>query len=208
MNNEKIQQSSSEADLNKEKVLETNENKGFDLDKLRLSQDFHEVVGVKKALITVPVRKPSRQDFIRVLPGEDWKLETAIVELEVDRETYLIDPSLWSELPGEIIPKVLFTTINRQGVLTLWPIRLPGEDGRLDSWNQSALEAAEMAEKRWIRLASNKSLRAYEVYEATGDIPKPVWPDITFDKIIKIAFKNRYIDSRDHPVVHQLRGEF
>jgi hypothetical protein len=33
-------------------------------------------------------------------------------------------------------------------VLTLWPIRRPGEDGRVDQWNASALEAAEMAQSR------------------------------------------------------------
>ena len=89
-----------------------------------------------------------------------------ILELKEDRETYLVDRNLWGELPGELIPKVLFTVINRQGVLTLWPIRLPGEDGRHDEWNRSALEAAEMAQKEWIRVAANMSLGAYEVYRA------------------------------------------
>ncbi len=43
----------------------------FDPASLRLSQNFHESLGVKKALITVPVRKPGKQDFIRVHP--DWE---------------------------------------------------------------------------------------------------------------------------------------
>ena len=33
-----------------------------ELEKLRLSQNFSDMVGVKKALLTIPVRKPSRQD--------------------------------------------------------------------------------------------------------------------------------------------------
>jgi len=37
----------------------------FDPSRLRLSQNFVESVGVKKALLTVPVRKPGRQDFVR-----------------------------------------------------------------------------------------------------------------------------------------------
>lgn len=40
----------------------------FDLTRLRLSQDFGASVGVKKALLTIPVRKPDRQWFIRVNP--------------------------------------------------------------------------------------------------------------------------------------------
>ncbi|MET0107213.1 MAG: hypothetical protein ABW072_19025 [Sedimenticola sp.] len=179
----------------------------FDPSHLRLSQNFSETVGVKKALITVPVRKPNRQEFIRVHPNEEYHLKTAVLELKEERETYLVDPPLWSELPGELVPKVLFTTMNRQGVLTLWPVRLPGEDGRLDEWNASALEAAEMARNHWIRVAANMSLGAYEVYEATGDLPNPDWPEMEFSEILKVAFKGHYIAEIDHPVIRRLRGE-
>ena len=179
----------------------------FDLKKLRFSQDFAATMGVKKALLTVPVRKPTRQEFIRVHPGEDWRLETIILELKEEGETYLVDSNLWGQLPGELIHKVLYTAINRQGVLTLWSIRLPGEDGRLDEWNRSALEAAEMAQKEWIRVASSRPLGAYEVYRAVADIPEPEWPDTTFKEILTVAFKDRFIRSSDHPVVRRLRGE-
>jgi hypothetical protein len=37
----------------------------FDLSKLRLDQSFTETAGVKKLLTTVPVRKPSPQDYVR-----------------------------------------------------------------------------------------------------------------------------------------------
>jgi len=179
----------------------------FDPSRLRLSQDFAATVGVKKALITVPVRKPSKQEFVRVHPDQAYRLETAVLELKEERETYLVEPSLWPELPSELTPKVLFTTMNRQGVLTLWPVRLPGEDGRLDEWNASALEAAEMARDRWVRMVANMGLGAYEVYEASGDLPDPTWPELTFTEILKVAFKGRYITEIEHPVIRRLRGE-
>jgi hypothetical protein len=69
---------------------QTNEDPSFDPARLRLSQNFSESVGVKKALLTVPVRKPGRQDFVRVHPDEDYRLETAVVELKDERETYLV----------------------------------------------------------------------------------------------------------------------
>ena len=34
------------------------------------------------------------------------------------------------ELPGEFATVTLFTTINRQGTLHLWPVKLPGPDGQ------------------------------------------------------------------------------
>ena len=61
----------------------------FDLDKLRIPQDFQATAGVKKVLTVVPVRKPNRQDFIRVHPGEDWRLATAVLEDKENRETLL-----------------------------------------------------------------------------------------------------------------------
>lgn len=178
-----------------------------DLSKLRISQDFAAGIGVKKALITVPVRKPDRQWFVRVHPEEDFRLQTAVLELRDEREAYLVARELWADLSGEVVPKVLFTAINRQGVVFLWGIRLPGDDGRLDEWNRSALEAAEKAQSRWVRIASNQSLRAYEVWEASTDLPEPEWPDQPLQELLRIGFRDRFIDSLDHPVLKRLRGE-
>ncbi len=178
----------------------------FDLERLRLSQDFPNQVGVKKALLTVPVRTPNRQWFIRVHPDLDWRLETAVLELKDERETYLVDPEMWSELPGELVPKVLFTAINRQGVVFLWPVRLPGEDGRGNAWHRSALDAANLAMTRWVRIAPNMSLGAYDVFEATGELPDPEWPEKDFQALLDVGFKDRYVRSLDHAVIRRLRG--
>jgi len=179
----------------------------FDPSRLRLSQNFAESAGVKKALLTVPVRKPGRQDFVRTHPDESYRLETAVLELKEDRETYLVERDLWHELPGEIVPKVLYTTMNRQGVLSLWPIRLPQEDGRHDDWSRSALDAAEMAKSNWIRVTANMSLGAYEVYKAVSNLPEPEWPEIDFQEVLRIAFRDKFITDLSHPVIRRLRGE-
>ncbi|UCF33645.1 MAG: hypothetical protein JSV78_15065, partial [Phycisphaerales bacterium] len=131
-----------------------------DLDKLRVSQNFAASVGVKKVLLTVPVRKPSNQAFVRTHPDEAYRLETAVLELKDERETYIVVPELWQDISTELVPKVLFTAIDRQNNVFLWPIRLPGNDGRLDQWNQSALEAAQMARSNWVRISANMSLGA------------------------------------------------
>ncbi|WP_291321504.1 hypothetical protein [Desulfonatronospira sp.] len=178
----------------------------FNVDSLRLSQDFNSLAGVKKMITTVPVRKPNRQDFVRVHPSDDWQLQTAILELKEDREHYLVLKDMWDEIPGEITPKLLLTAINRQGVVFIWPVRLPGEDGRLDNWNHSALEAAEHAKKKWVRVAANMSLGAYDVFEAVGELPEPLWPETTFKDLLITAFKDRVIDSPDHPVLKRLAG--
>jgi hypothetical protein len=179
----------------------------FDLSRLRLSQNFSESLNVKKAILTVPVRKPDRQWFIRVRPGEEWRFQTAVLELKDERETYLVDRPLWEELAGEVIPKVLFTAVNRHDICFLWPLRLPGADGRLDAWNQSGLEAAELATKSWISVRANMQLGAYEIFEAAGEVPEPTFPEHSLEQLVKIAFKNKLIASTDHPVLRRLRGE-
>ena len=179
----------------------------FDPENLRLSQDFVSSVGVKKRLVTIRVRKPDRQSFFRVHPGEAYRINTVLMKSNEERELYVVSRDLWSEVPGEVVPKVLFTTITRQGAVLLWPISLPKEDGRHDDWSRSALEAAQLAQSKWIRIASNMDLGAYDVFEATGDIPEPVWPDMEFRELLNIAFKDNRIESLDHPVLRRLRGE-
>ncbi len=193
--------------LNEEPGEATVQSDSFDLSRLRLSQDFAGMIGVKKAIITVPVRRPHRQWFVRVHPDESWRLETAVLEVADERETYLVEPALWPDLAGEIIPKVLFGAINRQGVFFIWPIRLPGADGRLDEWNRSALEAAQIAMDRWVRVAANRALGAYDVFEARADFPELEWPEIGFKALLEVAFKDRFIRTPDHPVIRSLRGE-
>ncbi len=88
----------------------------------------------------------------------------------------------------------------------LWPIRLPGEDGRIDDWNRSALEAAHKAMGSWIRVVSNRSLGGYELLQAVGDIPDPSWPEHSFQELLRVAFKGRFVRDLEHRVVLRLRG--
>jgi hypothetical protein len=178
----------------------------FDFEQLRLSQDFAAATGVTKMLKTVRVDKPNRQDWVRVHPDEGMRFPTPVLELKTEKETYLVTPDLWGELREELIPKILFTTMNRQGVLSLWPIRLPDQDGRIDDWNRSALEAAQVAMREWVRVTSNRSLGAYEVFQTNATLPEPEWPDVDFQTILRVAFKDRFIRDLDHVVVRRLRG--
>lgn len=179
----------------------------FDPASLRLDQNFAETAGVKKLLTTVPVRKPNRQDFVRVHPDADFRLTpAAIIELKEDRETYLVMPDLALELPGEFAPATLYTAMNRQGVMHIWPVKLPGPDGKHNEWHRSAGEAAELAMKRWVRMTANMSLGAYDIFTAIGDLPEPVWLDLSFREILQIAFRDKIVDSPDHPLIRRLRG--
>ncbi len=180
----------------------------FNPESLRISQDFAAAAGVKQVLTTIPVRKPNRQDFVRVHPGENYQLTTVVIELKDDRESYLVTPDLRDELIGEVIPVTLFLAVNRQGVLSFWPCKLPDPSGRVNAWHESALEAAHLARDGWVRVTADMSLGAYRIFQATGDLPEPEWPEESLGELLKIAFKGgKLIDSVEHPVLKRLRGE-
>jgi hypothetical protein len=178
----------------------------FDLSKLRLPQAFAETAGVKKLLKTVPVHKPKPQDFVRVHQGVEFRENFPVIELKDEREEYVVSSDLVPELVGEFVSKTLYTAINRQGVVFLLPVRLPDPDGKQMEWHRSLREAAELAMTQWVRVKANRNLGAYEIFVAEGAMSEPAWPETTYQDLIRLAFRDRLIDSLDHPVIKRLRG--
>ena len=178
----------------------------YDLSRLRINPETLETTSVKKLLTTVPVRKPLPQEFVRVRSEPQYRETLAFIELKEDGETYIVDLGAAPALQGECFLATLFTAISRTGVLFMWPVRMPAADGRTIEWHASAATAAQHAMKSWVRVKSNRSLGAYEIFEAENSIPDPIWPELSFDAILRIAFKDRVIRSLDHPVVKRLRG--
>ena len=178
----------------------------FDPANLRLSQSFVETAGVKKLRLTIPVRKPGAQDFIRVHPDETYREDFPMIELKDEREEYIVTASLVPELTGEFVTKTLFTAINRQGTLFFWPVRLPAPDGKMLDWWRSAREATELAMHDWVRVKANMNLGAYDIFKAETASAEPEWPKEDFWSLIRIAFRDHLITNIDHPVIKRLRG--
>jgi hypothetical protein len=185
----------------------------FDLASIRLSQDFASAVGVKKIITTIPVRKPTTKGaFIRTHPNPEHWFKTKLLEMDdgVDRESYLVARGLWDALDGEPLfaPFQLVTCISRPGnVLFVMKIRLPGPDGRTSEWTRSAMEAAEMARTIWVRIVPRMELGGYQPEPATRTLPDPVWPEITPQETLDVAFRDKKIADWNHPVLKRLRGE-
>jgi hypothetical protein len=129
-----------------------------------------------------------------------------LIDLKDEREDYLVRPEVVSELAGEIVFKTIFTAINRQGVVFLWPVRLPALDDRKSEWSRSQREGAELAMTKWVRLKANMSLGAYEITVAESVMADPVWPELSYQQLLQIGYQDRMITTVDHPVVRRLRG--
>jgi hypothetical protein len=191
----------------KKTTKKTDVTTDFDLDSLRLKQDFSETLGVKKVLSHVPVRKPHKTNYIRVHPGENYRMDVGIVEMKEERETFLVTPAMMSEsgIYELVVPARLVTYINRQGVLALWPLKLE-KDGKLNPWHESALKAAQLAEEQWVSVRADMSLGAYQIFLATAELPEPEWPEHTFSELVRLGFKGLIVDAPDHPLIQQLTG--
>ena len=181
-----------------------------DLDALAVSQSFGEMSGVKKALVTVPVRRPNKQTFFRVHPDAAYRRDLHCLELEEEnRELFIVHPEFAHEIDeNQLTQRTFHLAITRQGIPFLWPIKLPRPDGRKNEWAISERMAPEQGTKRWTRMWANMRLGAYEHCFATGEIEEPTWPELSLSEIFKIAFKsNPLIKSHDHAAMKLLRGE-
>lgn len=180
-----------------------------DLESLRLSQDFVAQTSVRPVFTSIPVRKPHRQEFVRVRPGQEWRFETGLFKDEESGEFYIVSPSLWADFSGDIKPTCLVTCVSRNSpVPFLWPITLPGPDGRPNRWHESAADSAREAERDWLKVVADMSAGCYVPHVAAGNLPEPVWPaDLVMADLMKLAFRDRFIGDADHPTLRRLRGE-
>jgi uncharacterized protein YbdZ (MbtH family) len=180
----------------------------FHPENLRLDQSYLEQPAGRKLLTTVPIRKPHSQDFFRVHPSEEYRVSlAAMITLKDDNDTFLVHPSFVSELAhGEFYHATLYLVINRQKVISIWPVKQAGPEQRPMAWHVSAADAAQKAMKSWIRIIANRSLGAYEILQASGPLSEPEWPDLAFSEILAIAFRDRIVRDHHHPVIKRLRG--
>ena len=160
----------------------------------------------KKLLLLLPIRSPNSQDFIRVHPSLRLT-PTALIKLKEGGEYFLVHQSILEEVGAtEYFFATLFLYVNKQKVPAFWPVRLPDPDGKLNQWHASAAEAVQQAMKAWVRVVANKSLGGYDVLQAMSQYAEPEWPDLPLPELLRLAFKDRLINSLDHPVLLKLRG--
>jgi hypothetical protein len=175
--------------------------------RFRLSQDFDRVAGVTKVIVTVKAQKPNGQAWFRVHPDEGYRMQVALLKLKDENEVFLVDPSLVGQLATEVVPHLLYTYVTRQGGIAVWPARLPRADGRTDHWMRSEHEAANRGMERWVRMTANMAAGSFDVHVSNADLPDPEWPEITFEKLLELAFVDHIVEDMNHPVLRRLRGE-
>lgn len=174
------------------------------LSKIRIDPSYLEQPVAKELIVSVPVRRPKKQDFIRVHPDPKYRLDGALIEFE--RELYLVEHGPVVELAEHYLAR-LFLAINKQESLFIWPAKIPNSDNRGNRWHITGLACAEAAMTKWVRVMTDQYEGCYRVFSAEAKFKEPEWPKVSFSEILKIAFKDRLIKSPDHPVIKKLLGQ-
>jgi hypothetical protein len=191
------------------KTPELEASTGFSLAQFALPQDLASMANVERMITTVPLRKPGRQQFVCMHPDTaNWSASVPLINLKEKNEFYLVGNHLTKELADEWNPYWLVTYALRGGGVCLWPIRLPGRDGKDNAWWLSARQIVKEVAGKWVRIQADQEAGHYQVDVARGEIPAPEWPDMTFGRLSEICFVNeqRMISDVNHAVVRQLRG--
>ncbi len=185
----------------------------FDPVNMRLSQATLKAPA-KKLVTSYSIRKvPRPGSFCRVHPGEDYQHLTYIFEdtdeAGMERDTYLISPPFLQELAEEykVLMKsvILCLALERHAEKPfVWKIRLPLDGARDNDYWRTAREIADMCKTEWLRVYAEGGCYAY--VRPNGKMPEPIWPEVSFGEILRLAFKNRVIDSMEHPIMQNLAG--
>jgi hypothetical protein len=179
------------------------------LEELRLPDDFNQpAIGIKKPLKPT-FGKLSKHRFSRVNPSPQYKYRAALVlDNEKTDEAYLALPSLCPLLGSLAKPKILRLAVDNAGTPRLIAEPIPGADGRINSWHESTIRAIQMAEDKWVRIESNPDASQYIVIVSRDDQGDPKWPEQTMDELVMECFRDRIIQSTDHPLIRRLEGRF
>jgi hypothetical protein len=177
----------------------------FDPESLK-AQGRGDEIAVEKVLLAVAVRKPRKGEFFRVHPDPDLSAIIKVFKSD-DGDTYLVNPVVQDVFGQQVVTVRLFYCVNRYGDPFLWPVRVPTNGEKDNSYWETARAAAAKAVDDWFRIEANLTAKNYAATRAQGALPAPAWPELPYPEVLQLAFKNAVVDNRDHTLVRTFLGE-
>lgn len=159
---------------------------------------------LKVELVEITVRKPKKDEWFRVLPGQFQQGGI----LEVQRETYWVSPKIQSQLLGDpcFSLRICVLAVTKQGVPFIWPLKPDCESGgKSDKSARAPLAAMHLAQEKWTRMYWVKEKFEYLVESADIE-DEPKFPEKSFAELLRLGFKASVISTLDHPALLELKG--
>ncbi len=186
----------------------------FSVAELRESQDFLEQVA-PEINETVTYGRPDPTQWFRINP--DIHLEAAIFEHAVgDKKTdHLVLGEAIKFAPIKLKLVALYQWVCFDtGELALWAVPRINPDHEND-YTATKLRAVEEAKTQWLRIETDLARSRYKILipkkknQAKFLAKEPDWKTglITFDAMVQIHFKDKFIRDVDHPFFDALDAE-
>ncbi len=189
----------------------------FKLDQIVSKNKYNKGVAATVRYDTVDLGKPGPDDWFKLYPMGDNSIEdyppamTSKVKDPEGRLTpYLVVGNEdFKAACAEKLPKIqdchLLYGITRSKRLFIWPVVQVEDINDGIGWHVSAYEIARAAFNRWTQIRSDKPNNRYLHVDLDDQdsVPKEkVYeePPIDYETAINKAFKQRFINSPDHPV--------
>jgi hypothetical protein len=176
-----------------------------DLASLRKEQKF--TIKRKTVLVNVTVDRPANNVYFR--SHQQHELEGATILQDRDsRSYYFVIPAMRTH--HKIAKRMRRVTL---GLICTWPGHVPliwpvptvDGDREFKAW-KSARKAYELGKELWTQIVWDEENSDYAIEVAEDINADPIWPEKTFEELLKIAFDGKIIDNEDHPYVRRLRG--
>lgn len=200
------QPASAENNIQKTENVTLKKHDIFD-DLAALGRPLDEIIASQKVLTSLPVRKPKKDEWVRLHP--EIHTRAYIYEVFEERTCYVVLPSVVEPMLHLVRYTQLSLAVNYKGSAFVWPVPIPTERNP-QSASISAFAGAELAMREWIRISWGG--KEYEVYRRRSASAEPEWPTEigNASEMLRHASKAgafEIIDSLDHPVVRGLLGQ-
>jgi hypothetical protein len=163
----------------------------------------------RRTQLTIPTGRP-RDSFFWIDPRPEMQQTVALFryrpEGELRPDEFILAPPIADQLGTRAIAAVIRVLIVRPAILRLWAIALPDEGRRLDNWTESVWEAIPALESGWGRLDVNESRSGYDLIQPLAQWPAPEFRSEPLAGLIGRAYKGKFIDDLDHPVMKAYFG--
>jgi hypothetical protein len=140
------------------------------------------------------VRSPHANEDVRCRKDWCWR---DVMLVKHDSKLYLVSSNLCQALSGLMFRGSLYAAASDKSEIFIWPVKLNAP---------TAVEAAEMASKKWSRVVWQHTTKGYLVKEAEAQHSEPNWRFENFDQLIESAFSGRVLESIDQQVVQEILG--
>jgi len=171
-----------------------------------LARPIDEIVPSEKVLTSLPVRKPKREEWVRVHP--EIYARAYVYEARDEQSWFIVTPDVVEALIDVVRYVQLSFAVNYGGTAFVWPLPVPTER-KSHRAHVTAFAGAEQAMREWTRISWREN--EYEIYRRSSARVEPFWPREvrSASEMLRLASKARgfeVIDSVDHPVVKKLQG--